>query len=546
MTNVLLIDLSSIAHPLWHVTASDPNPNAASIATVARVRALAGQPHVAICADSGRSFRADIDPSYKAQRPASEATLQHQIALAIETLQADGFPCWAAKGFEADDIIATATAQALEAGVPEANDYSVTIASADKDLLQLVGPRVSIKSLRDGSTVDTDAVVAKFGVRPDQIRDYLALVGDSSDNIVGAKGIGPKRAAELLNTFGTLDDLFAVMATGDAAFTPALTAGLRDFQPRLPTVRQLLTLRTDAPIPFADIWAERVPTDLPEWATEHPEEAMQDIAEAMPTLAPLGGLQDAHEPNGMGVAAACGVVRTSAEIEKKEREKVAPSQPPSPVLDPVGPSAPSAAPDGPWTTAPLTPTQTVVASLGVPPVTAVAIRQPPPVEWERQLEPRSMGEAKQLAMDLYASRLFSEYGSPPAVLSMILAGRELGLSTHASLRGFHIIDGKPCLSADLIRALILKSGAAKYFRVTERTAERATYETQRGEDPPITLTFTIAEGRLAFSGDDKKWAASGWGKNPADMCVARASAKLARLVYPDIAHGFYDPSELEA
>ena len=102
---VVLIDLSSIAHPIWHMSQSEPDPNHTSTAIVARVRALAtGNPHVAICCDSGRSFRHDLAPTYKANRPESEAPLHHQITLAVEQLEADGFPVWAVKGFEADDV----------------------------------------------------------------------------------------------------------------------------------------------------------------------------------------------------------------------------------------------------------------------------------------------------------------------------------------------------------------------------------------------------------------------------------------------------------
>src|SRR5689334_9525267 len=106
---LILIDLSSIAYPLWHLGASEPDPNWTSTQVVKRVRELAsGQPHVAICADSGRSFRRDVDPTYKANRPETDATRQHQIDLAIETLKGDGFPVWQVKGFEADDLIASA------------------------------------------------------------------------------------------------------------------------------------------------------------------------------------------------------------------------------------------------------------------------------------------------------------------------------------------------------------------------------------------------------------------------------------------------------
>jgi hypothetical protein len=156
-----------------------------------------------------------------------------------------------------------------------------------------------------------------------------------------------------------------------------------------------------------------------------------------------------------------------------------------------------------------------------------------------------MTEAIQLAQRMYDSRLFSAYGTPQAVLATVLAGRELGIPAMASLRAFHIIEGKPTMAAGTISALILKSGQAKYFRCAKRTAESVTFVTKRGDEPEIDLTYTIAEARQAFVGDDTKWGKSGWGRNPADMLVARASSKLARLVYPDVVSGLYAPEEME-
>jgi hypothetical protein len=148
-----------------------------------------------------------------------------------------------------------------------------------------------------------------------------------------------------------------------------------------------------------------------------------------------------------------------------------------------------------------------------------------------------------MSQKLFASYLFGgAYGSPEAVFSTIVAGRELGLQAMASLRGFHIVEGKHQLSADLIRALVLRSGLAVYFRCKERTAERCTFVTHRKGDPdPIELTYTIAEAQQAGLVKAK----SGWEKSPTDMLVARAGSKLARLVYPEVVHGIYSPEEFD-
>jgi 5'-3' exonuclease len=489
---LLLVDLSSVAVPIWKMSGSEADPNHTATQTVARVRALAeGFDHTAVCCDSGRSFRKDVSESYKATRPPSDEPMHHQIRLACEQLKADGFPVWSVKGFEADDLIASAVARALE-DADAAEDTFISIASADKDLLQLVGWHVTVKSLRDGSVIDEAAVREKFGVGPEQMRDYLTLVGDASDNIAGVKGVGAKRAAELLAKFGTLERLYADLAvvTSDLGIkhllglTPAIAQALRDFAPKLEETRTLITLRTDVDIPFAEALQPRVATVTP--MTE-PEAA----AESDPPVVADATVEPAAEPT-------------------------------RPVLVPPPASGADMA---------AKPSQALVAA--------------PPPEWNKQLEPRSMSEAGQLAKWVHESRQFSAYGTPQAVLATVLAGRELGLQAMASLRAIHIVEGKPTLSADLIRALVINSGHARYFRVTERTDTRATFETQRGDDPPVSLSFTIDEGRAAWSKGDDAWKKSGWGKFPADMLVARASAKLARLVYPDICFGLYTREELE-
>jgi hypothetical protein len=169
---------------------------------------------------------------------------------------------------------------------------------------------------------------------------------------------------------------------------------------------------------------------------------------------------------------------------------------------------------------------------------------PPSLDPKWQLEPRSMRQAKDLSADLLAARLFPGYGSAPAILSTILIGRELGLQSGASLRGFNIIEGRHAMTADLIRARVLNSPLCEYFRIVERSAEKATWVTKRKGDPEVSLTYTIEEGRLAWQKDQKAWDASAWGKRSANMVTKTASTTLARLVYPDIVGGFYCAEEL--
>jgi 5'-3' exonuclease len=461
---------------------------------VARAHALALQhPHAAICCDSGKSFRCDLDPTYKAQRQETEAAMRHQFTLAEETLKADGFPVWKVAGFEADDIIATATAKCLAI-----DGTNVLIASSDKDLLQLVNGRVAAKSLAKGWILDETSVREKFKVAPAQMVDYLSLVGDASDNVKGAKGIGGVTAAKILGIFGSLDGVYAAMDAGMTPdLTPAIRASLVEFRDRRETVTALITLRTDVEIPFHEIGTER---PVKEIAMEEPanDPSIPHTEESQPSDDPPANPEPSAVPSG-------------AAVPPLEPRKVAASVDPREMAPP---------------------TQRIEVSSA-------------PVAYDQQLEPRSMPEAITLAKHLFDSRLFSAYGTPQGVLSTVLAGRELGMPAMAALRSFFIIDGKPTLSSAALQALVLRSGKARYFRCTERTPERATFVTKRGDDPELSLTYTTEEARAAWTKDEKAWNNSGWKRNPADMCTARAGSKLARLAYPDVCAGLYAPEEME-
>ena len=223
-TELMLIDVSGLAHATYHVSGNEPDPSYISNTIIARVRAIASQhPHAAICCDSGKSFRHDIDPQYKAGRDTEHrAVIAHHLAVALDVLRADGFPVWAVKGFEADDLIGTGARMALAMDP----DVSVVVVSADKDLLQLVSARVSQRKF-DGTTLGPDDVMAKFKVRPEQMHDYLCLVGDTSDNVKGAKGIGGVIAAKLLAAHGSIAQVYQAMNGGVVKeLTPALRSSM--------------------------------------------------------------------------------------------------------------------------------------------------------------------------------------------------------------------------------------------------------------------------------------------------------------------------------
>ncbi len=151
----------------------------------------------------GKNFRHEIDPNYKANRPEAPEDLKRQLPVAISWIEKMGFKCYREEGFEADDVIASAVRFALH------HDIKVRIVTHDKDLYQLIDDgRVVIYDPMKKSEIDTEKCYEKFGVYPNQINEYLSLVGDVADNIPGVKGIGPKGAKKLLDDFGSIENIY--------------------------------------------------------------------------------------------------------------------------------------------------------------------------------------------------------------------------------------------------------------------------------------------------------------------------------------------------
>lgn len=204
--------------------------------------------HVAICADLPfPTFRHELSTSYKATREEKDPTLVERLRWAREMcLDIHGIQTVAVQGFEADDVLATLTSRATAAGM------NVVMLALDKDMMQLVdGERVF---MWDGkrSVVGPDQVVEKFGVPPTQLRDYLALVGDTVDGVPGVRGLGPKAAAELLDAYPDLDTMLKaaldVRAEGLFRRRPRYRSMLRDQAEEAKLYQKLVTLVEDVPI----------------------------------------------------------------------------------------------------------------------------------------------------------------------------------------------------------------------------------------------------------------------------------------------------------
>ncbi len=243
MKRLLLIDGSSYLFRAFHalppLSNAQGEPTGALFGVVNMLRGhLKEQPdYLAFVVDaSGPTFRDELDPQYKAHRPPMPDDLRAQVEPMMEIVQALGFPILRVPGVEADDVIGTLALRGAEAGM------AVTISTGDKDFAQLVRPGVALVNTMTGSRMaDDEAVMAKFGVRADQIVDLLALMGDSVDNIPGVEKCGPKTAAKWLAEYGNLD---SVIANADG-FKGKLGENLRAALHRLPLNRQLTTIKTD-------------------------------------------------------------------------------------------------------------------------------------------------------------------------------------------------------------------------------------------------------------------------------------------------------------
>jgi DNA polymerase I len=182
----------------------------------------------------GRTFRDDLFDQYKAQRAPMPDDLRSQVQPLYDTVAAMGVPLLRVPGVEADDVIGTLATQAADAG------FKVLISTGDKDMAQLVGPNVELLNTMSNTRLDRVGVKAKFDVFPEQIVDYLALVGDTSDNIPGVTSVGPKTAAKWLNQYQNLDTLIAHAAD----ISGKVGENLRNELPMLELSRKLATIDT--------------------------------------------------------------------------------------------------------------------------------------------------------------------------------------------------------------------------------------------------------------------------------------------------------------
>ncbi len=243
---LILVDGSSYLFRAYfalpELSTSDGRPTGAIRGVISMLRKLAkdygGSPIAVIFDAPGKTFRDDLFAQYKANRPPMPNDLREQIQPIHDIIRAMGLPLLAVPGVEADDVIGTLATQATIA------KRRTIISTGDKDMAQLVSDHVTLVNTMSDTLMDRDGVVAKFGVPPELIIDYLALMGDSVDNIPGVAKVGPKTAAKWLNTYGSLDEVIA----NAPLIKGKVGENLRDSLEQLPLSRELTTIKCDVPL----------------------------------------------------------------------------------------------------------------------------------------------------------------------------------------------------------------------------------------------------------------------------------------------------------
>ena len=249
MKTLLMVDGSSYLYRAFHALPDLRNqqnePTGAIHGVLNMLRRLQKDYHadysVCVFDAKGKTFRNDLYPAYKANRPPMPTDLAMQIESLYACIRAMGWPMLIIEGVEADDVIGTLAKQATNKNI------KCVISTGDKDIAQLVDARVTLVNTMNSEILDEAGVTTKFGVPPERILDYLTLVGDTSDNVPGVDKVGPKTAVKWLTQFGTLDNL---VVHADE-IKGAVGNNLRNALDWLGTARELLTIKCDVALPLA-------------------------------------------------------------------------------------------------------------------------------------------------------------------------------------------------------------------------------------------------------------------------------------------------------
>lgn len=478
--SVALVDIGYLFRRNYHAM-PNAEPLAAAqvtLADMARIRESVA--HVIVCCDAPPYKRSEVFREYKLQREKPSAELIAQKKWLMSEMESQHYRIAKSPGYEADDCMAT-LADSIGVWCPD-----VRLVTSDKDAAQLVTSTVRMYVPAVGDRLPeirgVEEVVAKWGVPPADMPLFQALCGDPSDGIPGIPGVGPKKAAQLIADCKSLTGIQEALVVGDEGGKPSVMwQNIGKYWDRLVLSLKLVTLERAVPL---DIAAMLAPTDA-QWQGE------EKTATSAPDTTP-----DAE-------------------------------------WDPI-----SRAPEG-YVQPPLRPVKSEPAAAAAAPTAIVKAPEDYGLVSE-DLQPKDLRSARAIARWLYTGKLYPQFTTPEAVFTIIMRGKEMGINATTALAGFHLIEGKPCASADLIRSLAERDPDCEYFRLVESTATSATWETKHRKHPePQRYTYTIDEANQAGlrSGN--------WQKRPRDMLAKTAGSKLARIAYPMATLGLYAPEEFE-
>ncbi len=310
---LILVDGSGYLYRAFHalppLTNSKGEPTGAVLGVLNMLNKMVKEEapdRIAVVFDApGRTFRDDLFDKYKAHRAPMPDDLRAQVQPLYDTVAAMGVPLLRVPGVEADDVIGTLAKQAADAG------FKVLISTGDKDMAQLVGPNVELLNTMSNTRLDRVGVKAKFDVFPEQIVDYLALVGDTSDNIPGVTSVGPKTAAKWLEQYQTLDALVAHAAD----IGGKVGENLRSQLSMLELSRKLATIDTTLPL-------EMTPEQLSPGAPDVPRlRELYTRLELRALLKSLGPEAQSDEPAETSSAPA-GAVAVASAPAKRDYQKI--------------------------------------------------------------------------------------------------------------------------------------------------------------------------------------------------------------------------------
>jgi 5'-3' exonuclease len=571
--SIALVDLSCLFKRIFEAS---PNKGAENTLD-ALVRIAERVEHTVLCLDAPPYKRKEIFPEYKAHREEPTTTERYQKRWLYEQLEERGFQMAKVPGQEADDVIAT-LARIYGESCPD-----VWLVGADKDLAQCVTDNVRVLCPPHGERAEEfrgpKEVKAKYEVWPAQIPLWLALVGDKSDNIPGVKGIGQVKAAGLIGEYKTLTGIAENLGAIGGRMGKDLAEGweqlvlslsLTTLDAKLPLDAEALLVKKEPKV--AETMAPKVElefdgfmgnaTPMPEAALPGPgytDAPVDDDGPVQEPRRPIIGKDPRADEFLRQEAAAREQARNAdrAAAEQHEREQKREEEWREQRRREVGaiPEAklanmPASAPAPKVTEAEFDPIgKSPGASGPLPPKAVESADKPGLVKTKptpdygmvtSKLEPEDLRSAEVIAKWLDAGGLYSKkFSSPAAIVTVIMYGKALGLPMMAALSGFHIIEGKPSASADLIRALAMRSQKCKYFKLISADDTQATWETwHKDHDEPARLTYTIGEAQKAgLRGGN-------WESRKKQMLVKTCSTILARWVFTIETMGLYCPEEM--